>query len=504
MLSRGAEREGRSMVGKGRETRDQENPPWWYDVITTAMRTPVLDQQRTIYTNRTLRYERIGAVGFDFDHTLAVYNTKALDELAMGLVTEHLVKEEKMPAAWFDDIPDPSFARKGLILDVELGNILKTDRYGHVLHAYHGSHKLTVSEKRRSYGELDVIPHGTSGGRYLQVDHAFSKPEILLYSGLIEKMKSEERRGLWRRIRKYTDLVHRDGSLKSVITADPGKFLEIDPLTEQLLLHLRSIGKKTFLLTNSEWEYTSKMIKPVLGRPDSSGLDWLDLFDLVVVEARKPTYFSPNGMSSEGKQGPHEKVIRGGAIPDLEKRLEVAGPQVLYVGDHIYSDLISSKRHTYWRTMLVLPELEEELLVQSALPGTVSQLKQTDDRRTTTEREVTHWKTMERSLQGIEAPENRALLRRLRGECAENRKKAVMTLKEHIRQRESLRARLSKATNIYWGSLFRAGSELTYYGRQLEDYACTYTSRATNLCFYPPKHYFRSAMDYLPHELESM
>jgi len=85
-----------------------------------------------------------------------------------------------------------------------------------------------------------------------------------------------------------------------------------------------------------------------------------------------------------------------------------------------------------------------------------------------------------------------------------NRKKAVMTLKEHIRQRESLRARLSKATNIYWGSLFRAGSELTYYGRQLEDYACTYTSRATNLCFYPPKHYFRSAMDYLPHELESM
>ena len=61
----------------------------------------------------------------------------------------------------------------------------------------------------------------------------------------------------------------------------------------------------------------------------------------------------------------------------------------------------------------------------------------------------------------------------------------------------------SQATNAHWGSLFRAGNELTYYGRQLEDFACTYTARATNLCFYPARHYFRSAMDYLPHELES-
>ena len=117
-----------------------------------------------------------------------------------------------------------------------------------------------------------------------------------------------------------------------------------------------------------------------------------------------------------------------------------------------------------------------------------------------------HWKAMESALKGIntDVPEERRDLKKLRNECAIARKQATDTLKDFIRQRESLRSRLSTATNSQWGSLFRAGSELTYYGRQLEDYACTYTSRATNLMFYPPNHYFRSPMDYLPHELESM
>jgi len=156
--------------------------------------------------------------------------------------------------------------------------------------------------------------------------------------------------------------------------------------------------------------------------------------------------------------------------------------------------------------MLVVPELQEELSIQETLPGIVRQLKEVDERRISTEREVMHWKAIEGSLKSI-TPEDqgdRRDLKRLRSECAIARKQATDTLKDFIRQRESLRSRLSTATNMQWGSLFRAGSELTYYGRQLEDYACTYTSSATNLLFYPSNHYFRSPMDYLPHELESM
>ena len=38
--------------------------------------------------------------------------------------------------------------------------------------------------------------------------------------------------------------------------------------------------------------------------------------------------------------------------------------QVLYVSDHIYSDLNMSKKWVGWRTMLVVPELQTELILQ--------------------------------------------------------------------------------------------------------------------------------------------
>ena len=38
--------------------------------------------------------------------------------------------------------------------------------------------------------------------------------------------------------------------------------------------------------------------------------------------------------------------------------------QVLYIGDHIYGDVLSSKLG--WRTMLVVPELEAELEILSS------------------------------------------------------------------------------------------------------------------------------------------
>lgn len=45
--------------------------------------------------------------------------------------------------------------------------------------------------------------------------------------------------------------------------------------------------------------------------------------------------------------------------------------QVLYVGDHIYGDILRSKKTLGWRTMLVVPELATELdiLSKHQVPG---------------------------------------------------------------------------------------------------------------------------------------
>jgi hypothetical protein len=49
--------------------------------------------------------------------------------------------------------------------------------------------------------------------------------------------------------------------------------------------------------------------------------------------------------------------------------------QVLYVGDHIYGDILRSKKTLGWRTMLVVPELETELEIQAASAGVGAELK---------------------------------------------------------------------------------------------------------------------------------
>jgi predicted HAD superfamily phosphohydrolase YqeG len=44
---------------------------------------------------------------------------------------------------------------------------------------------------------------------------------------------------------------------------------------------------------------------------------------------------------------------------------------VLYVGDHIYGDILRSKKTLGWRTMLVVPELESELRIAKSCSNTM-------------------------------------------------------------------------------------------------------------------------------------
>ncbi|XP_012437331.1 uncharacterized protein LOC105763607 isoform X2 [Gossypium raimondii] len=44
----------------------------------------------------------------------------------------------------------------------------------------------------------------------------------------------------------------------------------------------------------------------------------------------------------------------------VENSLNIHGDEILYVGDHIYTDVSQSKVHLRWRTALICRELEEE------------------------------------------------------------------------------------------------------------------------------------------------
>jgi hypothetical protein len=41
---------------------------------------------------------------------------------------------------------------------------------------------------------------------------------------------------------------------------------------------------------------------------------------------------------------------------------------------------------------------------------------------------------------------------------------------------------------------------MSLFGKQVEDYACVYTSRVSNFLYYSPVQYFRSPRYLMPHE----
>ena len=54
-------------------------------------------------------------------------------------------------------------------------------------------------------------------------------------------------------------------------------------------------------------------------------------------------------------------VYSGGNSEVLSKLIGAKGRDVLYVGDHIFGDVLKSKKLRGWRTFLIVPELNDEV-----------------------------------------------------------------------------------------------------------------------------------------------
>lgn len=56
------------------------------------------------------------------------------------------------------------------------------------------------------------------------------------------------------------------------------------------------------------------------------------------------------------------RVFQGGNWNHLHRLLGLrSGANLMYVGDHMYSDILRSKRTLGWRTVLIVPELDNEM-----------------------------------------------------------------------------------------------------------------------------------------------
>ena len=253
---------------------------------------------RRIYANRTLDMSEIEVIGFDMDYTLAAYHQKEMDRLAITTTLEKLVVKKGYPEALRQVTLDQNFIIRGLVVDKELGNIFKMDAHRQVGRCYHGYTQLSAEDRIAAYG---ARPISLGTDRYHWVDTLFSLPEATLLAGIIEHYEGADQelpwtyRQLFDDIRECIDEAHADNSLKAEILADLPRYIVKDPDLGPTLHRLRSVGKRIFLLTNSEHYYTEAVMSYLLGDSLPFYRSWSDYFDLVIVEGRKPNFFSEGG-----------------------------------------------------------------------------------------------------------------------------------------------------------------------------------------------------------------
>jgi len=468
---------------------------------------PLQDPVRGIYCNRTLNLRRIEAIGYDMDYTLIHYYMRRWEERAYTFIKEGL-HADNWPVKELTF--DPDLAIRGLIIDCEEGNIVKANRFGYVKRAFHGTQPLTHERQREVYQRTLI---DLRDDRWIFLNTLFAISEACMYMQLVELLDSGKLGisigygDLYERVRRTLDQAHMEGRLKDEIIAQPERFVDLDEEMPLALLDQKEAGKKLLLITNSEWSYAAPMLRYAFDAYLPGEMTWRDLFDLSIVGARKPSFFSSqspafrvvsedgllreqNGILQEGE------VYVGGNAAVVEKTLGLSGEEILYVGDHLFVDVNVSKNVLRWRTALIVRELEDEIATLSDF----------------TRRQHTLSKLMEEK-EGLEADFSalRLRLQRIRAQYGPEVSGDPEALEEKMRRlRERLVALDSEIApiaresgrmmNPNWGVLMRTGKDKSHFARQVERYADIYTGRVSNFLHHTPFVYLRSHRGSLPHD----
>ena len=454
-----------------------------------------------VFVNRTLNLKRINYIGLDMDHTLIRYNSANFEALAHSVMLLKLVKEKNYPSSISSLKFSFDRAIRGLVIDKQRGNVLKLSRYAAIRVSYHGLRPLDYNTQKSVYKSTYV---DLSDSHYDKVDTSFSIAFAGLFMQLIELKNTTHQNTLpdfdtiASDLNECLDRGHRDGSLKDVVRKNLADFIVKDPETVQGLERYVKHGKKIFIVTNSDYEYTKLLldygITPFLKEHKS----WSDLFEFVITSAQKPRFFvdktkflriNPLDGSMTNHEGALTKgIYQGGCATALTNDLKLNADEILYIGDHIYGDIVRLKKDCAWRTALVVEELADEIEKNTKAISTVEQINTLMDLKLPTERKIDELisRKIEHGESGL-SPQIEKLLDEINDI---DRKVAPLIQSQQ------------KLFNPYWGEVMRVGIEESYFAYQVERFACVYMSKLSDLLEMSPRTYFRSPKRPLPHEME--
>lgn len=453
-----------------------------------------------VYVNRTLNLRKIRYLGFDMDHTLVRYDSRAFEQTTQDIVLQKLIAKG-YPKEVLELPFDYDLAIRGLVIDKRKGNLLKVSRHGGIRAAFHGVKPLDFATQKEMYDSTYI---DLRDQRYSSVDTAFSISTANLFMQLValrdrtgnvlpdyETMASD--------MMGAVDAAHRDGSLKTIVRHNLGKYIVKDEEMVRGLERYRRHDKRLFVLTNSDFHYTKLLLDYAINPFLKDHKDWSELFEFTITSAQKPRFFmdnlkflrvNPADGTMTNQDGPLEPgIYQGGCASTFTRDLGLDGDDILYIGDHIYGDILRLKKDCNWRTAMVVEDLEEEVRKYKEVEPIQRKIDELMDEKEPLEEEQVALVSAH-----IEKGEDRtdAHIQELQKKTLEIDKQIAELIRRH-----------QGTFNKYWGEVMRAGNEESYFAHQTERFACIYMAKLADLTACSPRTYFRAPRRPMAHEMQS-
>ncbi|KAI8324238.1 HAD-superfamily hydrolase [Martensiomyces pterosporus] len=400
---------------------------------------------------------------------------------------------------------DKTFAIRGISYDRETGWMFKLDsNYNIALDTIHyGREPLRDLEEVYSLHNGPHIPPDYAKSHLQQLNDIYSIPEATLLADVIQYFSEHNipfhPRYLAEDIRAAGEYIHKgDGisvsPLHAAIMSNLGEYLGRAPELVQILESLKAEGKRLFLLTNSGYDYVNAGLSYMFNTSK-----WRDLFDVVIVSARKPSWYlshrpfrlvpteSGRGVTSVQPWAFVDRfedgqVYSGGNLMSFCNITGYTGRNVMYFGDHIYSDLRDPTIQKGWYTGAIVGELNYELSVvqSSGYRQSVSYIQLIE-------------KILKHSQQETRSPEFMQL-------PAEDKEAFRQLLDVGRMERRRTRWKLRDSFNTNFGSVFRTEKYPSLFATKIKSFANVYTADLSNLGAYPSDFVFYPKRMTLPHE----
>jgi hypothetical protein len=179
-------------------------------------------------------------------------------------------------------------------------------------------------------------------------------------------------------------------------------------------------------------------------------------------------------------------IYQGGNAQVIQKNAGLSGEQILYLGDHIYGDVLQIKKTCNWRTALVIDELIAEIAALKKSETISEEINQLMSEKITLEKKLDE--LFDREIEKGKRPDKEKV-QEIFKKIEKVDKKIGKLIRSH-----------SSHFNPYWGETMRAGVEPSRLAGQIEKYACIYMAKISDFADYSPRTYYRPRKKTLPHE----